>query len=722
MGCEDTQMYDRARKLGISLFVGTSILLATLFIAACGGSGNRNFVVTNPQGTADAQPGNVQIILNLATARVLNRAVPLKVTCFVVEIYSGVDLPIDQNATPTFTRDFARAGTSQQILDLGRDTPTGQQLLRIRYLAKDIITGKLFPCGVFDKAVNIQLGSTVTLSDPDFENQLIILASLFVAPGRHITPPPNMVPLTTATLFFNPTDPSSIGGVADTPTVVDFATTATFDHRPYMTTATITLRDPLPEIESKPPNGVPTITTTATINIPPTSFRGFATTATLFLGGNPGNFGDFDSSGSIGLPEPTGSPQRFRNFATTATIFLDDPTPFSPGPFNGGFATTATLGLGGNLSFGNFGTGLKGGRLPDDFLPATTATIFMNIQSPDGTVTAPSTPTTVAVTPDGKFRNFTTTASIFLGDISFRSNTPPPPVTGPQIHVVNLNDGIDTISDAENANGTPTKTTIAGGLTGLALSLNPALDEGRDTLYVPNLNINTISAFSSISTAQGNIAPSRTITGITTPIALAFDSTNDRLYVSTNTPGAQVAIFDNVSAANGAVAPSRTITGFSLGATGIAIDVPNNRLFVSVDNGSIDVFDNASTTSGTRTANVDRTVTLPVLLVNPRGLFLDQARQRLYVADSGGGSRVVAFNNAGTMDGLTPPSGVLTGGGLDNPNGLALDLVRDELYVTNITSNTVTVFANASTADGVVTAVRTLGGFNQPQGIVFNRP
>lgn len=94
------------------------------------------------------------------------------------------------------------------------------------------------------------------------------------------------------------------------------------------------------------------------------------------------------------------------------------------------------------------------------------------------------------------------------------------------------------------------------------------------------------------------------------------------------------------------------------GPLGLAIDVVNNRLFVSDSNSRILVFDIATITDGESAVNVlgqttftTNTTGLTSSRLNiPRGLHYDQASQRLFVTDSGN-NRVLIFDVAAITDG-----------------------------------------------------------------------
>ena len=90
-----------------------------------------------------------------------------------------------------------------------------------------------------------------------------------------------------------------------------------------------------------------------------------------------------------------------------------------------------------------------------------------------------------------------------------------------------------------------------------------AIDLARDRLYVADLR--SILVFNNISTAEGDIAPSRIVFtccgGVGNYVGIYLDTANDRLYAAANVNlvgGAVVHVFDNVSSLSNSP-PSRTI-------------------------------------------------------------------------------------------------------------------------------------------------------------------
>src|SRR5688572_20583036 len=152
-----------------------------------------------------------------------------------------------------------------------------------------------------------------------------------------------------------------------------------------------------------------------------------------------------------------------------------------------------------------------------------------------------------------------------------------------------------------------------------------------------------------------------------------LDETNDRMYVSTlftnpanilttnpDTAKGSIAIFDNISTLNGGQTPTRHIFGDSTGLRqphGCWLDEANDRLYVANSFGcNILVFNNASTRNGNTPP--DRIISHSTLST-PVYIFIDNAANRMFVACSGigcgGPPKVCINNNASTVNGIVSP-------------------------------------------------------------------
>jgi len=141
--------------------------------------------------------------------------------------------------------------------------------------------------------------------------------------------------------------------------------------------------------------------------------------------------------------------------------------------------------------------------------------------------------------------------------------------------------GIFIYDNASSANGTHAATVsreISGALTGYRASRGLFVDSS-DRLYVSeNSASQSILVFNNASSANGNIAPNRIISGAQTllenPLGIVVNPFTDELFVA-NAGSDSVLVFVNASTIDGDVAPVRTIAGIDTGLRypfGIALD------------------------------------------------------------------------------------------------------------------------------------------------------
>ncbi len=216
----------------------------------------------------------------------------------------------------------------------------------------------------------------------------------------------------------------------------------------------------------------------------------------------------------------------------------------------------------------------------------------------------------------------------------------------------------------------------------------------------------------------GQLKPSKVWSGgggsFTTAEAVAIDSANNVLYVanqSTNT----LSVFanaDTIDVTTDSTTGKRDLNNIQLNRpAGLFVDVARNRLYISNSEAftctvgtcnAILVFDNANTfTDGTMPV---KTLT-DTAFNQPQGIVLDPAIQRLYVANTGGNS-VLIYNQVDTLNGSVTATATLTG--FSEPSDLALDSARDILYVLDQSAKNIFVFNNASTLIGGESATRTI--------------
>ena len=205
------------------------------------------------------------------------------------------------------------------------------------------------------------------------------------------------------------------------------------------------------------------------------------------------------------------------------------------------------------------------------------------------------------------------------------------------------------------------------------------LDSEHDRLYMGDANADAIYVFNNISTLNGTVTPDRIIFGTNTtinfPQFLWLDEQTDSLYV-TNYSNHSILVFTSASLINGDIAPSRTITGSTItGPVGIWLDTSSDQLYIA-DSGAhaLLMFNNASTINGAITP--ERIVYgASSTFVTPYGIWLDVATDRIYVADFQNES-VDVFNSASTINGNIAPSRIISGAntGFNYPESLWLDM------------------------------------------------
>jgi DNA-binding beta-propeller fold protein YncE len=202
-------------------------------------------------------------------------------------------------------------------------------------------------------------------------------------------------------------------------------------------------------------------------------------------------------------------------------------------------------------------------------------------------------------------------------------------------------------------------------------------------VYVPSGS--SIAVWEDADARNGNVAPTRVITGPTQVVGCVVDPKTDRLYVTDNSANL-VSLFPGASTLSGA-ATATAMVAFDA-PEGIALD-SRGQLWVATD-GLNDVFLYDATTLAPLRSFRDPTFTP----TGERRIQLDEARDRLYLIDLDAPS-IIIFDGANTLDG--DATGSVVPAGVPSPWGLALDRKRDLLYVADNGSNQVAVFEGAST-------------------------
>ncbi|HNX96061.1 MAG TPA: hypothetical protein PKK12_00130 [Candidatus Aminicenantes bacterium] len=213
---------------------------------------------------------------------------------------------------------------------------------------------------------------------------------------------------------------------------------------------------------------------------------------------------------------------------------------------------------------------------------------------------------------------------------------------------------------------TITSSAYAGSFDGLAL------DEARNELYVASYTHGVVLVFAAAS-ASGDTVPVRVISGaaLQNVRGLCLDTANNRLYACRGgESGGAIHVFDLASSRNGEVAPSRTITGPLLASMleYVWVDPYSDRLYATLPSfGRLLCYDRVSILNGEVAPSV--VITLPG---QPAGIWQDSLRNILYVADYAGGvagaGAIWVFDAALTMTSAAQPARTITG--LTSPKGL----------------------------------------------------
>lgn len=291
--------------------------------------------------------------------------------------------------------------------------------------------------------------------------------------------------------------------------------------------------------------------------------------------------------------------------------------------------------------------------------------------------------------------------------------TPIPPSAVGKLYVTDQDDNsILRFDNALSATGNQVPgAVIKGASTTLNNPQFVAFNPVSDSLYVANVSAASVVIYDGVSTKNGDVPPTRTITGAATglvsPSSVALDTTHDLLYVA---DGASIFVYSPASTANGDVPSSRELT-VSFTIHQIFLDTANDRLFASdpADN-AVNVFDNASTlASGTTTAS--RSLTGPHTQLNaPEGMAIDPSGD-LVVTNQGNGS-ITVYSNAAIVNGDIAPIAIISGAAttLATPVQIIQSTTTDEVYVADSTANEVAIFAGISGLNGSPSPTRRIFG------------
>ena len=272
---------------------------------------------------------------------------------------------------------------------------------------------------------------------------------------------------------------------------------------------------------------------------------------------------------------------------------------------------------------------------------------------------------------------------------------------------------ISVYSRTASGNTAPIRN-VSGPATNLSAVGGVFADTFNDELVVGNTSGSGYITVYSPTTASGNTAPIRTLsgaaTGINTPYGVFVDAVNDELFVA-NDGAPSITVYSRT--ANGNTAPIRTLAGPATGLNapfGIFVDTVNNELVV-VNSGPYSITVYSRTASG-NTAPI-RTISGAATGLNfPSGVFVDTVHNELVVGDQL--DTAVALGSlrvySRTADGNTAPIRTISGPatGLNRPVGVVVDTVNNEILAANSDGWSVTAYTR--TANGNAAPLRTLGG------------
>src|SRR5688572_5156115 len=234
-------------------------------------------------------------------------------------------------------------------------------------------------------------------------------------------------------------------------------------------------------------------------------------------------------------------------------------------------------------------------------------------------------------------------------------------------------------------------------------------DEPSSKLFVVDSGNWAIGSMINPNPTPGSFAVDRILVGPSTGLgtcctphvrnlpSFALDAAADRMFVSTQT---NVLVWDRAGQAEGDLPRTRIITSAgSVNFSSIGLDTTNNRLYVAEPNGTVRVYNTASTLSGAVTPNR----TIAVDLGAPGSTFTfgiapDLTRNLLYVGVVQPDGRIIVFNNQSALDttggpAIAPDKTLTFAGGAGS---FYLDTVNDRLYVAQPTG-VILVFDSAST-------------------------
>lgn len=277
--------------------------------------------------------------------------------------------------------------------------------------------------------------------------------------------------------------------------------------------------------------------------------------------------------------------------------------------------------------------------------------------------------------------------------------------------------------DVTDGDLVPSRTFGVDGVTGreyFDMVLAPALDVAFISTYGAAPHIFRVA---NVSAADGTVtATTFAAAGSWSITSLQYDAARDILYALSR--DGELHVFDGASTAADGHSAARIVQGPSL--TGLldrdarmSLDGAADRLFVSHPEGTVAVFEDASTIDGE--VAPDRLIDVDHPVDFLWGAAYDASRDELYLADQTVGQNIYVIAEASTADGLVAPSRIIGGPGnlLESPSQIGYDVANDRLVAVDTDNDDIKVYDAASTLDGDVAPSRIIGGTNLPINYSF---
>lgn len=283
----------------------------------------------------------------------------------------------------------------------------------------------------------------------------------------------------------------------------------------------------------------------------------------------------------------------------------------------------------------------------------------------------------------------------------------------PILFVANSDDGSVVSFRCPSTNAIPlsVRTNLKGPNSRLTAPVDLVLDSVNGVI-VTNGGSDRIAGFYDALTATGNVTPQRYITNpdanVNDPEALAYDGTNDLLFVGnfSDFPGS-VTVYSKASQL-GLAAPATPVRRFSslslMNPRGMRL-LPSGELYVAcAGTQSVSVFAAAATLNGE--VNATRQVWSPAL---ENAVLTDvhvDTGNHLYVIDSTA-NRVVMFKRASELNGSRDPDAVIVPNGAQGMRAITVDK-HGTGYIADYTARAIYVIPDIASKTGAVTPALTV--------------